>query len=84
MGKISGAGLDPFLALCVIYIFRCPNISKEIYIKGNISDIYEEEIDADTIHTILKMANYRLLKLENECALCIDVLLETLHYSKYC
>ena len=46
--------------------FDCPSIRKEIDVKGNISDIYEEEIDTDTIQTILKIANFRKLKLENE------------------
>ena len=46
--------------------FMCPIIRKDINIKGKFSDIYEEDIEKDTIQTILKISKYRKQKLENE------------------
>ena len=48
------------------FSFQCPVIRKEIEIEGNISDLYKEDIERNVIETILKIRNYRKLKLEKE------------------
>ena len=45
--------------------FKCPIIRKEIAVKGSINDIYQEEIDLETVNTILKISKYRKTTLEN-------------------
>ena len=66
--------------------FQCPIIKKEIDIKGNLNDIYKENIKIETIETIIKISRYRTKKLENQqtlptqvgpCVTPCDVLLET-------
>ena len=46
--------------------FQCPDIRKEIDVKGDISDIYKESIKQVTIKTILKITEYRKRRLENQ------------------
>ena len=46
--------------------FQCPDIKKEIDVKGDISEIYKETIKQETIQTILKITEYRKRKLENK------------------
>ena len=46
--------------------FQCPVIKKEIEIEGNYSEIYKEDIETKLIQTILKIRNFRKLKLESE------------------
>ena len=66
--------------------FHCPIIKNEIKIKGNLSDIYKENINNETIETVLKISRYRTKTLDNQpilpaqagpCATPCDVLLET-------
>ena len=44
---------------------QCPQIKKQIEIKGKLTDIYKEEIEDQTIETIVKISNYRKRMLEN-------------------
>ena len=44
--------------------FKCPIIRKEVEIKGNYNDIFEEDIESNTIQTVLEIENYRKLKRE--------------------
>ena len=46
--------------------FQCPVIKKEIEIEGNISEMFKEDIETKAIQTILKIRNFRKLKLESE------------------
>ena len=66
--------------------YQCPEIKKEIEIKGNFSDIYNEIIQNETIETIVRISRYRTKVLENPtklptevgpCDTPCDVLLET-------
>ena len=66
--------------------YQCPEIKKEIEIKGNFSDIYNEIIQNETIETIVRISRYRTKVLENPtklptevgpCVTPCDVLLET-------
>ena len=58
--------------LCFIHLdnqemsFQCPDIKKEIEIKGDISDIYKTNIGQGTIETVLKITEYRKRRLENQ------------------
>ena len=64
--------------------YQCPEIKKEIDIKGNFSDIYNENIQNETIETIVRISRYRtkvlVTKSPTEVGPCVppcDVLLET-------
>ena len=46
--------------------FQCPIIRNMIKVEGNISDIYKEDIEKQTIQTILKITNYRNNNLEKQ------------------
>ena len=67
-----GGAVSITCPLCNLHIdsqemsFKCPIIRDMIDIKGDISDIYEEDIDKQTIQTILKITNYRKKSLEKQ------------------
>ena len=66
LGKIFGGGASSIpCPLSDTYpdsqetSFQCPIIRKELEIKGSITDIFKEEIETETIKTILKISKYR-------------------------
>ena len=65
-----GGALSTTCPLCYLHLdsqemsYQCPIIRNMIDVKGNIRDIYEEDIENETIQTILRIANYRKKSLE--------------------
>ena len=53
--------------------FDCPILNQEIDIKGNMSDIYEDDIKSESIQTILNISRYRTNILENKPLLPTEV-----------
>ena len=45
--------------------FQCPIIRRKIEVRGNINNIFKEEIDLETVKTIHKISKYRKNTLEN-------------------
>ena len=42
--------------------FQCPIIKKEIKVKGNLSDIYKENIKNETIETVGKASKKNIVE----------------------
>ena len=66
--------------------YQCPEIKKKIDINGKYSDIFNENIQSETVETLIKISKYRRKVLDNQaklptevgpCATPCDVLLET-------
>ena len=46
--------------------YQCPEIKKEMEVKGCIEDMYKEEIKLETVRTMTKILEIRKTKQENE------------------
>ena len=71
-GENFRAGNGPAMCpLCKLHLdnqemgFQCPEIKKELIVKGNIEDIYRDNIKMETIQTITKIIEIRKRRLEN-------------------
>ena len=53
--------------------YQCPEIKKKIDIKGKLNDIYNENIQSETIETIVRISRYRTKVLEKQTILPTDV-----------
>jgi hypothetical protein len=70
--NFRGGNVAVMCPLCKLHFdnqaigYQCPEIKKEMEVKGCIEDMYKEEIKLETVRTMTKILEIRKTKQENE------------------
>ena len=70
--NFRGGNVAVMCPLCKLHLdnqamgYQCPEIKKEMEVKGCIEDMYKEEIKLETVRTMTKILEIRKTKQENE------------------
>ena len=70
--NFRGGNVAVMCPLCKLHLdnqamgYQCPEIKKEMEVKGCIEDMYKEEIKLETVRTMTKILEIRITKQENE------------------